>query len=80
MEYRKSSDRPRYFIAAPRNFGGPPRWPHRPLGEFNRSVCNIHDGQTMEPNPEHPGYKRCALVKSGLPYLDAVEAVRILNS
>lgn len=58
---------------APPSFDGDPR------GEMSRGNCSIMDKHQLEPNPEHPGYKRYKTIESGLTYLDAYPKMLKLN-
>lgn len=56
-----------------------PSWDGDPRGEISRDNCSIMDKHQLEPNPEHPGYKRYKIIESGLNYLDAYPKVLKLN-
>jgi len=57
----------------------PPSWDGDPRGEMSRGNCSIMDKHELEPNPEHPGYKRYKFIESGLTHLDAYPKMLKLN-
>ena len=67
----------RFFIYRPKQ--APPSFDGDPRGEMSRDNCSIMDREQQEPNPEHPGYKRCKAIESGLLYLDAYPKCKKLN-
>lgn len=57
----------------------PTRWDGNRVYPMSRNDCSIMDKHQLEPNPEHPGYKRYKIIESGLNYLDAYPKMLKLN-